>query len=103
VVDYLRETLSGSAKQHDEVAQAVQLGDLPYGMLAASVGRSLAEALLKNAAGGIAAGQLGAQLADEEERAAAQAADRAVVADTSALVVVLWTGLDVLPGDVVDN
>jgi nucleoside phosphorylase len=94
VVEYLRETLSPSAKQQEEVAQKVQLGDFPYGMLAASVGRSLAEALVKNAAGGIAAGQPDPHLAAREDRAAASAGDKAVVADTSALVVVARTGLD---------
>lgn len=94
LVDYLRETLSPTARQHEEFAQKVQLGDFPYGMLAASVGRSLAEALVKNAAGGIAAGQPDPQLAAREDRAAELAADRAVVADTAALVVVARTGLD---------
>ena len=94
IVEYLRDTLSPSAKQTEEVAQQVQQGDLPYGMLAATVGRSLTEALLKDAAGGIAAGQPDPDLARREDSAALSALDKVAVADTAALVVVDRTGID---------
>ena len=94
VVEYLRETLSPSARQTEEVAQQVQQGDLPYGLLAATVGRSLAETLLKDAAGGIAAGQPDPDLAAREDRAALLSLDKVAVADTAALVVVDRTGID---------
>jgi excisionase family DNA binding protein len=94
LVDYLRDSLASSAKQLDEMAQKVQLGELPYGMLAAYAGRSLAEALIKNGAGSIAAGQPDPELAAREDEVCAKAADKSVVADTAALVVASRTGLN---------
>lgn len=94
VVDHLRETLKPSSRLVEETAQKVQLGLLPYGLLAAVVGRSVAEALVKNAAGCIPSGEPDGSIAAAEDVISAAALDGRVVADASAFLGALRTGLE---------
>ena len=94
VVDHLRDTLRPASGLIEDTAKKVQLGHLPYGLLAAVVGRSVAEALVKNAAGCIPIGDGNEAIVHAEEQAASAAMDRQVVCDTSAFVGCLRTDLD---------
>lgn len=67
---------------------------MPYGLLAAAVGRSLAEALVKNAAGCIPTGEPDEHAADAEDDVAAGAMDGVVVGDTSAFLGALRSAID---------
>ncbi len=94
LVRYLRDHLSGAAKLLDEVGRKVEMSEFPYGMLAAAARRSVAEALIKNAAGCIPAGQPDPNLAANEDLACRSAQDKTVVVETSALIVAGRTGLE---------
>lgn len=94
LIDFIRKTLEPSTTQLQSIATRVELGQLPYGMLAAAAGRSVAEALVKVAAGSISSGEVDAAVRSQEDQIALAAANQNVVADTSAMIGVARTGID---------
>ena len=75
-------------------AEAIRVGQMPYGVLSNMTRRPYAEALLSVLAGAITAIPADAELRDRERAAAENALGGTVAADTSAPVVCLLMGLD---------
>jgi nucleoside phosphorylase len=94
VVDHIRDALSPRADMIADVAAKVQVGDMPYGLLAFATGRSVTEALIKVGAGAVAAGEPSKDVIAAEDGIAAAAADLTVVMDASAFVGALRSGIE---------
>jgi hypothetical protein len=101
LTDHLEETLAPGASQYEELVQGVSAGRLPYGFLSAFVGRTYAEALIKKAAGFLPAVSPDESILAIEHDAAEKALDGSVMAETSALHVLGFLGMD--PNEILAN
>lgn len=87
ILDYLREHLAPAAREFAPLAADVLLGRMPYGLLTAAHGRSLAEAIVKGQLGCLPVGTPDLSGIEAEDAAALAALDGGVVVDTHALYV----------------
>lgn len=85
LVKNLREVLPRDTQRPRELAEAVNLARYPVGVLAAAVGRSYTEVLVRGAAGVLPVHAMDPAVVELERRAAEGALDRIVVTEPSVL------------------
>jgi tetratricopeptide (TPR) repeat protein len=85
LVDYMRDTFGTPRPELEEVVAKAYRGQVPLGLAAAVVGRSLGTLLVTNALGSIPVGSVDPTQAEREQDAARAALDHPAVVDAHAL------------------